>query len=93
MVIVRYLFQLNKNYLLNRVNYRFDVQLKLLTKGVGATTVVNTIKDWKNLKAAVNCVSWFGQYVDVTDKTYDDREEFGKYIRIKFLLLKSFFFR
>lgn len=82
MVIVRYLFQLDTNYLLNRIDCRFDVQLKLLTKGEGATTVISTIKDWKNLKTALDCVSWFGQYVDVTDRMYDDREEFGKYIRI-----------
>ncbi len=75
-------FQLHRRNLLDRTNCRYETQLKLLTRGKGAQICVNCVRDMRHVTAMLNCAEMFGEYIDMTDRRYDDEEwKIGSFVR------------
>lgn len=83
-----------------RENCKYDVQLKLLTKGRGAHVVINCINGIEHINACMECISLFGQYIEIIDNYYPEDSKLGILIRlvrlkliIRYGVLKHFRFK
>lgn len=68
------LFQLDKSNLLHHAYCKYEIELKLLTKGKGVDVIINKNASTDHLEATMNCISMFGMYIFIGTKEADEQE-------------------
>ncbi|XP_065222314.1 fatty acid synthase-like [Planococcus citri] len=74
---------LNEKYIILRTDGKYDIQLKLRTKGSGATIVINSMNGMKHTNSCLECISNLSCYIDIVDNYYPEDTELGLYTFLK----------
>ncbi|XP_065212309.1 fatty acid synthase-like [Planococcus citri] len=74
---------LNEKNILMRTNCKYDVQLKLRTKGEGAHIAINCINTIEQVNACMECLGLFGHYIEIMDNQFSEDSKLGLYLFLK----------